>query len=68
MLNGGLTWGERDTYPEYSLVKERDLLIIKLDSGSCLMEFFHGRWRRANDVRRWDTKFSDVAGCPRVFE
>ena len=67
-LNGGLTWGESDTYPEYSLVKERDLIIIKLGSGSCLMEFFHGRWRRANDVRRWDTKFNDVAGCPRVFE
>ncbi len=67
-LNGGLTWGERDTYPEYSLVKERDLLIIKLDSGSCLMEFFHRRWRRANDVRRWDTNFNEVAGCPRVFD
>ncbi len=67
-LNGGLTWGERDTYPEYSKVKERDLMIIKLDSGSCLMEFFHSRWRRANDVRRWDTKFNDVSGCPRVFD
>ncbi len=68
VLNGGLTWGERETYPEYSKVKERDLMIIELDSGSCLMEFFHRRWRRANDVRRWDTKFNEVAGCQRVFD
>ncbi len=67
-MNGGLTWGVRKDYPEYSKVKERDLMIIELDSGSCLMEFFHRRWRRANDVRRWDERFNDVGGCPRVFD
>lgn len=65
---GGLTWGTRSTYPEYAKVKEHDLLIIELDSGSCLMEFFHTRWRRANDVRRWDPQFNDVGGCPNVFK
>jgi hypothetical protein len=32
------------------------------------MALFHSRWRRANDVRRWDPKFNDYAGCPEVFE
>jgi len=68
VLNGGLTWGERETYPPYDEVKERDLMIINLETGPCLMEFFHTRWRRANDVRRWDTGFNDVAGCPHVFD
>ncbi len=68
VMNGGLTWGVRQDYPEYDKVKERDLLIIELESGSCLMEFFHRRWRRANDVRRWDTRFNDVSGCPDVFD
>ena len=65
---GGLTWGRRADYPEYAQVKEFDTLIIELDSGNCLMEFFHRRWRRANDVRRWDPAFNEYGGCPRVFD
>lgn len=65
---GGLTWGRRTDYPRYSEVKEFDTMIIELDRGPCLMEFFHTRWRRANDVRRWDPAFNDYAGCPYVFD
>lgn len=67
-MNGGLTWGVRRDYPKYTKVKEHDLMIIELESGSCLMEFFHRRWRRANDVRRWDDQFNAVDGCPHVFD
>ena len=45
---GGLTWGKRDDYPPYAEVDELDTMIIELESGPCLMEFFHSRWRRAN--------------------
>ena len=65
---GGLTWGRRTDYPPYADVKEFDTMIIELDSGPCLMEFFHTRWRRANDVRRWDPAFNDYGGCPHVFD
>lgn len=66
--NGGLTWGQRQDYPPYEQVKELDKMIIQVKSGDCLMEFFHERWRRANDVRRWDQKFNEVGGCPNVFD
>lgn len=65
---GGITWGRRTDYPTYADVNEFDTMIIELDSGSCLMEFFHTRWRRANDVRRWDAAFNEYAGCPFVFD
>ena len=65
---GGLTWGRRTSLPPYNEVKELDTMIWELDSGPCLMEFFHRRWRRANDVRRWDTGFNDYGGCPHVFD
>lgn len=65
---GGLTWGERRDYPPYDAVNEHDTLIIVRDSGPCLMEFFHARWRRANDVQRWDPAFNNYAGCADVFE
>ena len=65
---GGLTWGRRTDYPPYDQVDELDTMIIELDSGPCLMEFFHTRWRRANDVRRWDPAFNEYAGCPNVFD
>ncbi|MGI9284391.1 MAG: hypothetical protein ACR2P1_03320 [Pseudomonadales bacterium] len=65
---GGLTWGPRSDYPPYEQVKEFDTLLIELESGPCLMEFFHSRWRRANDVRRWDEKFNEYGGCPNVFD
>lgn len=66
--NGGLTWGESETYPPYSQVKEFDLFMVKIDGQICLMEFFHERWRLANDVRRWDPAFNDYSGCPKVFD
>lgn len=65
---GGLTWGPRADYPSYDEVDEHDTMIIELDSGSCLMEFFHTRWRRANDVRRWDDAFNEYGSCPNVFD
>ena len=66
--NDGLTWGRTNTYPKYSDVKEFDTLLIELKQGPCLMEFFHARWRRANDVRRWDDRFNSYGGCPYVFD
>lgn len=65
---GGITWGTTSEYPEYNKVKEFDTILIEVKGGYCLMEFFHNRWRRANDVRRWDPKFNDYAGCPHVFD
>ena len=66
--NGGLTWGRGAEYPPYEQVKEFDTFMVEVSSGPCLMEFFHSRWRRANDVRRWDEAFNDYGGCPRVFD
>ncbi|MFK7954845.1 MAG: hypothetical protein AB8B96_02025 [Lysobacterales bacterium] len=65
---GGVTWGSGSEYPPYAQVKETDTFLVELDSGSCLMMFWHKRWRRANDVRRWDTRFNDVGACPHVFK
>ena len=65
---GGLSWGRRTEYPPYEQVSELDTMIIELESGPCLMEFFHTRWRRANDVRRWDPAFNEYGGCPHVFD
>jgi hypothetical protein len=65
---GGLTWGTATRYPNYADVSEFDTLIIEVAQGPCLMEFFHSRWRRANDVQRWNPKFSEVLGCANVFD
>mgnify|MGYP000067462274 CR=1 FL=1 len=65
---GGYTWGDSAVYPPYEQVNEFDTLLIQVDSGPCLMEFFHSRWRRANDVRRWDESFNEYGGCARVFD
>ena len=65
---GGLTWGRRTDFPPYRRVLELDTMLIELESGPCLMEFFHTRWRRANDVRRWDEAFNEYGGCPDVFK
>lgn len=65
---GGLTWGRAAKYPPYAKVREFDTFIVELNSGPCLMEFFHSRWRRANDVRRWDDEFNRYGGCPHVFD
>ena len=66
--SGGLTWGKRTGYPPYKEVNEFDTMIIELDGGSCMMMFFHTRWRRANDVRRWDDAFNEYSACPHVFD
>ena len=65
---GGLTWGRTDTYPEYDKVKEHDTLIIETPAGSCLMYFFHTRWRRAWDVWRWGPELKEYDGCKDVFK
>ncbi|RYV03389.1 hypothetical protein SOPP22_03735 [Shewanella sp. OPT22] len=66
--NGGLTWGDTKVWPEYDKLKERDLMLIEVKQGKCLMEFFHGRWRRAQDVQRWDDRVNEYGGCPYVFD
>lgn len=65
---GGLTWGQGQQYPDYDQVNERDTFLVELQQGSCLMEFFHSRWRRANDVRRWNEQLNQYGGCPYVFD
>lgn len=64
----GKFWGRSAEYPPYAEVNEHDTLLIEADGGPCLMYFFHQRWRRAQDVRRWDPGFNDILGCPRVFD
>lgn len=65
---GGLTWERSTTYPEYDKVKEFDTFMVETSKGPCLMQFFHSRWRRANDVQRWDDTFNEYKGCPYVFD
>jgi len=65
---GGLTWPASNVYPDYEKVKEGDTFMVLLEQGPCLMEFFHNRWRRANDVWRWDESINDYGGCPFVFD
>ena len=67
-LSGGKFWGESVTYPVYADVNELDTLLVVLGDSVCLMQFFHGRWRRAQDVRRWDPRLNDYGACPRVFD
>ncbi len=64
----GRFWGRSAEYPPYGEVGEHDTLLIELEQGSCLMYFFHERWRRAQDVRRWDARFNEALGCPYVFD
>ncbi len=61
-------WGQRASYPPYREVSEHDTILIEKGEGICLMEFFHRRWRRAQDVRRWDSAFNDYSACPAVFK
>ena len=65
---GGLSWGHSTEYPPYEQVNELETFLVKVDSGDCLMQFFHNRWRRANDVRRWDPAFNEYSGCADVFK
>ena len=64
----GKFWGRSATYPRYRDVNEHDTIVIEVATGPCLMYFFHRRWRRAQDVRRWDPTFNDIGGCPKVFD
>lgn len=66
--NKGKYWGASSEYPNYDDVNEYDTFLVTLEQGSCLMQFFHSRWRRANDVQRWDDVFNQYSGCPFVFE
>ena len=66
--NGGITWGRSAEYPEYEKVQEGDTFMVEVAQGPCLMEFFHNRWRRANDVRRWHQSINEFGGCPYVFD
>lgn len=66
--NEGKAWGRISEYPNYDEVNEFDTLIITLKDGACLMQFYHSRWRRANDVQRWDDAFNKYGGCPYVFD
>lgn len=65
---GGITFSQSSKFPKYEAVKEGDTFLIKLKQGLCLMEFFHSRWRRANDVRRWHDSINSYGGCPYVFD
>lgn len=65
---GAKHWGASVDYPNYDDVNEFDTFLVKTDQGSCLMQFFHSRWRRANDVQRWDEAFNEHSACPYVFD
>ena len=64
----GRIWPSGTEFPPYQQVKEHDTFLYQVESGPCLMYFFHRRWRRANDVWRWGPEFNDYGGCPRVFD
>lgn len=66
--NGAKYWGQSNKYPNYSDVDEFDTFLVELTQGTCLMQFFHSRWRRANDVQRWHDEFNAYSGCPYVFD
>ncbi len=65
---GGRDWGVGIAYPPYAEVGEFDTFRVEIAGQTCLMQFFHSRWRRANDVQRWDDRFNEYAACPRVFD
>lgn len=67
-LTGSKPWPASKHYPQYEAVNNGDTFVILLKGSSCLMEFYHARWRRANDVRRWDDAFNAYGACPFVFE
>jgi len=64
----GKNWPSSAIYPEYDDVNEGDTFLVQLKGSTCLMEFFHSRWRLANDVRRWDPAFNAYGACPFVFD
>jgi hypothetical protein len=66
--SGGRDWGRGADYPPYAEVGEFDTFLVEIDGETCLMQFFHARWRLANDVQRWNQRLNDYGACPRVFE
>ena len=64
----GRNWGSGSEFPPYAEVNEHDTFLLEHESGPCLMYFFHTRWRRANDVWRWDPVFNSYGGCAKVFD
>lgn len=64
----GRNWGSGSSFPRYEDVNEHDAFVIETADGACLMVFFHRRWRRANDVWRWDPVFNEHSGCATVFQ
>jgi hypothetical protein len=66
--NDGKFWGRSGNYPPFGELDERDSFLVELDQGVCLMYFWHGRWRRAQDVWRWDEGFNQLLSCPYVFD
>jgi hypothetical protein len=64
----GRNWGRGPELPPYESVNEHDTFLLEHESGPCLMYFFHTRWRRANDVWRWDPVFNEYGGCANVFD
>lgn len=53
--HSGNDWGGRRGFRPYDQINELTTVIFELRSSACLKEFSHSRWRRANDVRRWNT-------------
>jgi hypothetical protein len=68
MARGGLDWPHNSAYPSFDKLNEFDTFLVELPSGTCLMTFYHSRWRRANDVWGWDDAFNDYSACPYVFD
>lgn len=66
--SGGRDWGRGADYPPYAEVGEFDTFLVEIDGKACLMQFFHQRWRLANDVQRWNDRFNGYGACPRVFD
>ncbi len=64
----GRNWGRGEQFPRFRDVNEHDAFTIETEDGACLMYFFHRRWRRANDVWRWDPAFNQYSGCATVFQ
>ena len=64
----GRIWPGGTEFPSYTKVNEHDTFLYQLESGPCLMYFFHTRWRRANDVWRWGDEFNEYGGCPDVLD
>lgn len=64
----GRQWPRGSEYPPFADVGEHDTFIVETGNGPCLMYFFHRRWRRANDVWRWDPAFNQYGGCPYAFD